>query len=75
MNDRELYFDGCFSPGWIEEVKKVNPVENTYLRQNKNLDTLLSELEEIKEHLQDVQARQWNLAKLLEFHNAGLVKD
>ena len=75
MNDEQLYFGGCFSPGWLEDIPKPTPYEKLYQRQNKDLDTLKSELEEIKDHLQDVQARQWNLAKLLEFHAAGLERN
>ena len=76
MNDSEMYFNGCFSPSWIEDVRgNTFEIESNYPQQKKSLETLRMELEEIKDHLQDVQARQWNLEKLLNFHTKGFVKE
>jgi len=77
MNEKQLFEAGCFLPEWTQEDTSAEqmPVISAYKRQNKDLKTLLSELEQIKESIQDIQARQWNLAKLLHFHNHDLVKD
>lgn len=69
MNEKELFENLCLSPGWMETEKDV-----PYVRQNKDMATLLSELEEIKEHLQDVQERQWHLANMMRFHQEGFSK-
>ena len=69
MNEKELFENLCLSPGWMETENEV-----PYVRQNKDMATLLSELEEIKDHLQDVQERQWHLANMMRFHQEGFNK-
>ena len=73
MNDKELFENLCLSPSWQEADDNVeeSPV---YIRQSKDLTTLLSELEEIKEHLQAVKEKEWHLANLMRFHKEGFVK-
>lgn len=65
MDLDEFLANGCFSPGWVEkeEAPKVPP--------RKELDTLLGELEEIKNKIEDVQAKQWYLARLVQYHKEG----
>ena len=73
MNNDELYFRGGFSPGWLDE--QISPDETpqvTYQPHYKSLETLEAEMEEIKEHLQDVRLRQWNLAQKVKFFHAGI---
>ena len=74
MNDYQTYYNGGFSPEWIENSDEKMP-DSTFTRNNKSLETLLSELEEIKGHLENVQARQWQLARLIEFNKNGLAKE
>lgn len=69
VDDKDLFENFCLSPGW-----QTTEVEKPFIRQSKNLATLLSELEEIKENLQEVQEKQWHLANLMRFHQEGFVK-
>ena len=73
MNEKELFENLCLSPAWqeTEDIAEEKPV---YIRQSKDLTPLLSELEEIKEHLQAVKEKEWHLANLMRFHKEGFVK-
>ena len=76
MNEKDLFEKGCFLPCWAEDTNQdPSPVSEVYTRQNKDLKTLLGELDEIKEHIQDIQARQWNLAKLIHFHENNFANE
>lgn len=76
MNENELFEAGCFLPAWAEDTKTEElPVLSAYKNQGKDLETLMGELEQIKESIQEIQARQWNLAKLIDFHRHNLVKE
>jgi len=70
MNEeKELFEKGCFLPCWAEDTDENQiPVSGVYAGQNKDLKTLLGELNEIKNRIQEIQARQWHLAKLIHFH-------
>ena len=52
-----------------------SPISTFYTRQNKDLQTLLNELDEIKDRIQEIQAKQWHLAKLINFHENELVRE
>ncbi len=69
MDENELFEQGCFLPGWVTDTKEETPVQQIYARQHKDLPTLLNELDEIKEKIQEIQARQWNLARKIYFHD------
>ena len=78
MNEERWLFEkGCFLGGWNDDilVKKETPIESVTKLQDKDLNTLLAELEDIKHHIEDVKQRQWHLAKLIEYHNNGFVAD
>ena len=68
MKDKELFENNCFPISWCEDEPKI------YERQNKDLTTLLAELEEIKNRIVDITAREWHLAKLMKFHKAGFTE-
>lgn len=68
MDMKEVFEQGCFSPGWNEVEEK-----ETYIPQRKDLTILLAELEEIKNTIEDVKAKQWHLAKLMKFHKEGFL--
>ena len=68
-NERELFDNFCFLPAW-NEVEEITP---QYKRPHKDLDTLLQELEDIKNRMEDIKARKWHLAELLKFHENGFV--
>ena len=67
MDMKEIFLNFFFSPGWNEVEKK-----EVYVPQRKDLTTLLAELEDIKNSIDDIKARQWHLAKLMKFHREGL---
>ncbi len=75
MNERELFEKGCFSPSWLEDTEVEQPISAVYTRHNKDMKTLLKELDDIKERIQEIQARQWHLAKLLHFHENEFAKE
>jgi len=67
---QEIFENGCFSPNWIElEEKEV------YVPQKKDLTVLLAELEDIKNTIDDIKAKQWHLEKLVKFHREGFAKE
>lgn len=70
-SERLLFEKGCFLACWnddeILEEKNTHANLNS-LTDNKDLDTLLSELREIKEHIEDVRQRKWELEKSLMYH-------
>lgn len=67
-NFENLFEENCFLPCIGEaEPKQV------YERQHKDLQTLLAELEMIKNNIEEIKAKEWHLAKLMQFHKKGLV--
>ncbi len=79
MNEERWLFEkGCFLGCWNDDIvpqKKETPIESISKLQDKDLNTLLAELEDIKQHIEDVRQRQWHLARLIEFHNNGLAAE
>jgi len=78
MNEERWLFEkGCFLGDWNDDIlpRKETPVESVSKLQDKDLNTLLAELEDIKHHIEDVKERQWHLAKLIEYHNNGFAAD
>ena len=86
MNRKE-YANNCFSPNWIEidlnEIKKqeknssLNRTQNnkeSYLENHKDLDTLLKELNEIKQNIEKVAEKQKILANLMSFYTGELAR-
>lgn len=74
MNDKKLFESGCFSPEWATDTES-RPISTVYVRQNKDLQTLLKELDGIKDRIQEIQAKQWHLAKLIHFHQNELARE
>lgn len=70
MDMKEIFESGCFSPGWNEVEEK-----EVYVPQRKDLTVLLAELEDIKNTIDDIKAKQWHLAKLMKFHKEGLAPE
>ena len=75
MNEKDLFEKGCFLPDWSIDAQQPEPVPIVYTRQNKDLQTLLNELDEIKDRIQEIQAKQWHLAKLMHFHQNALARE
>ena len=80
MEDTEkmLFDKGCFLPEWVEDTPAHNermPISEVHIVRNKDLKALQAELEEIKEHIEDVKEREWHLAKLLHYHNNNFARE
>lgn len=60
-------------------VESAQPEQDStpavYIPHRKSLATLLAELEEIKNTIEDIKARQWYLAKLMKFHKEGFARE
>lgn len=70
MNDKELFENNCFPLFWCEDEEHFEP----QIPQRKDMTTLLAELEDIKNRIDEISAREWHLAKLVKFHNAGFAR-
>ena len=68
MDDKYLFENNCFPLSWLEDEEHFEPPR-------KDLQTLLAELEDIKNKIENLSAKEWHLAKLMKFHNAGLSAD
>lgn len=78
-SERWLFEKGCFLPSWSEDTEQPlqiqKPIETVSNLQDKDLNTLLAELEDIKKHIEDVRERKWQLAKLIEYHNNNFARE
>ena len=75
--DREYYKESEFMGMPVYELEKLDELEEkeVYVPQKKDLTVLLAELEEIKNSIDDIKAKQWHLAKLMQFHQKGLANE
>lgn len=75
MSNKKDFKNNCFSPNWIEvdleECKKeaVTKEERLESRRRKDLNTLLRELDEIKQNIERVAQKQHRLANLSAFYS------
>lgn len=67
MKDKELFEAGCFSPEWATDDTDL-PISRVYSRETKDIQTLQKELDAIMDNIQQIQAKQWHLAKMIKFH-------
>lgn len=67
MNDKELFENNCFPLFWCEDDEFVEQ----QVQPRKDLKVLMAELEDIKNRIDDITAREWHLAKLVKFHQQG----
>ena len=74
-SEKILFDKGCFLPCWIEAEPEKEVISEVHIARNKDLATLLSELDDIKKHIEDVRERQWLIARQLQFLNNNLVKE
>ncbi len=70
MNDKELFENDCLPLFWLEDEEHFEQPAT----QRKDLQTLLAELEDIKNQIDEISAREWHLAKLVKFHKEGLAR-
>ena len=74
MNAKENFKNGCFSPNWIDidldEVSRaaISKEEHLENKRRKDLNTLLKELDEIKQSIEKAEEKQRRLAKLMGFY-------
>lgn len=68
MNNKELFQNNCFPLCWLEDEEEFTP---PLASERKDLTTLLAELEDIKNKIDELSAREWHLAKLMKFHKSG----
>ena len=72
MNEKELFENNCFPMNWLEDEEQFEtPTLASSTSERKDLSTLLAELEDIKNKISDITAKEWHLAKLMKFHKAG----
>ena len=74
MNEKDFFENGCFLPEWTSDIDQ-KPILVAHSYQRKDLQTLLNELNNIKEQIQEIKSREWHLAKLIHFHENELAKD
>ncbi len=68
----DLFMENCFLPCIGEAEVKPDRVQRVV--QRKDLDTLLAELNQIENNIEEIRARQWHLAELAKFHREGIVR-
>mgnify|MGYP007123282469 FL=1 len=75
MTRKEEYNNKCFSPNWIEvdlaaksEERQTVKEERLESKRRKDLNTLLRELDEIKQNIERVAEKQHRLANLMSFY-------
>lgn len=75
MSVKKDFENKCFSPNWLEvnleevakqQVKREDRLES---KRRKDLNTLLKELEEIKQNIEMVAEKQHRLANLMGFYS------
>ena len=77
MNKKD-YENKCFSPNWLEVdlSEAENPVkkeERLESKRRKDLNTLLKELDEIKQSIEKAAEKQHRLTNLMSFYTGELV--
>ncbi len=74
MSIKKEYDGKCFSPNWLEvdldntETQTVKE-ERLESKQRKDLNTLLKELEEIKQNIEKAAEKQHRLANLMSYYS------
>lgn len=75
MSNKKNFENKCFSPNWLEvdledvarrQVKREERLESKH---RKDLNTLLKELEEIRQNIERVAEKQHRLANLMGFYS------
>lgn len=69
MNSKELFENNCMPMFWLEDEEHF--ANNNPPQARKDLDTLLAELDDIQNRIDDLSAKEWHLEKLMQLHKAG----
>lgn len=64
MDAKELFENNCLPLCWFEDEEHFSPPR-------KDLHTLLAELEDIKNRIDELTSKEWVLAKRMKFHQEG----
>lgn len=75
------YYNKCFSPNWLEvdleestKRQQLKWEERLESKQRKNLKTLLKELDEIKENIENVAEKQHRLSNLMKLYSSDFAQ-
>ena len=73
MTNKKDFKNNCFSPNWLEvDLEKTaeqrTREERLESKRRKDLNTLLRELDEIKQNIERVAEKQHRLANLMSFY-------
>ena len=80
MSTKKDFQNKCFSPNWIEidleevakqQAKREERLEN---KRRKDLNTLLKELDEIRQNIERVAEKQHRLANLMGFYSGDFAQ-
>lgn len=79
MVNKMEYYNKCFAPNWIEidleELEStVNKEERLENQRRKDLNTLLKELQEIKQSIERAAEKQHRLTNLMGLYTGRLVQ-
>lgn len=80
MSNKKDFKNNCFSPNWIEvdleDCKKEAVIKEEHLesKRRKDLNTLLRELDEIKQNIEKVAEKQHRLANLSAFYSGEFAR-
>lgn len=78
MSNKKDFQNKCFSPNWLEvdleDVARRQSAREERLehRRRKDLNTLLRELEEIRQNIERVAEKQHRLANLMGFYSGEI---
>ena len=73
MSDKKYFKEKCFVPNWLEvdlNETQAHTVKEERLesKRRKDLNTLLKELDEIKQNIEKAAEKQHRLANLMSFY-------
>jgi len=69
MDSKELFENNCMPLFWLEDETTLE--NSVSLQPRKDLGTLLAELDDIQNRIDDLTAKEWRLEKLVKFHKEG----
>lgn len=80
MSIEKEYSNKCFSPNWLEvsldeaEEGQIVKEERLESKRRKDLNTLLKELDEIKQNIERAAEKQHRLANLMSYYTGEFAK-
>lgn len=79
MTNKKDFKNNCFSPNWLEvdlerAAIQTEREERLESKRRKDLNTLLKELDEIKQNIEKAAEKQHRLANLMGFYSGEFVQ-